>query len=119
MAGNDLNQLGLQEAESELWGLHDDHEGLSIGYGEAVRRVVTTYLNRAQPMVGTLKELKKLPLGTVVLDDDDDLMQYLPDGEGGTCWLRLGDTTYRVGGTMCYGPNDVELPARVIRMGAL
>ncbi len=72
-----------------------------------MRPVVSAYLAVAQPEVNSVEELESYPLGTVFLDDLDDVMQHLTDGEGGSYWVRTGDFRY-------YDVTEVELPARVL-----
>lgn len=109
MTERKINQEAVDKAiDRDYWWWYGD---LRMDPADIVT-VIRSYLDAVNPLVKTREQLEKLPLGTAVVDDTDDLMQYLPDGEGGTYWLRLGDTSY-------YGPEDVFLPARVIQMGDL
>lgn len=107
VAKREINQEALDTAL-------DDEAYWSYGQidldPEDVGNILRTYLETVNPLVTTKEELEQLPLGTVVLDETDDLMQYLPDGEGDSYWMRIGDTGI-------YGPEDVFLPAQVVQMG--
>ena len=70
---------------------------------------ITERVAAAQPRtVETVEQLDALPVQSIVLDsDDDDPLQLVDDGEGGSCWVRFGDTG-------CYSPADIILPATVL-----
>lgn len=108
MAGNDLNQTGLKEAEDELWGNHIDHEGLSISYEEAVLRVVTVYMNRAQPELHSESELDALPVGSCVRGWDGFKHVKVEDNQ----WILCVAVT-----SVPHETSSIELPARVLYRG--
>ena len=65
-------------------------------------------LAATQPEVNSVEELDALPIQSIVLDsDDDDPLQLVDDGEGGSYWVRFGDTGF-------YSTADIILPATVL-----
>lgn len=90
--------IAAAEGSWESWGTWED----------VAKRTVEAYLAAAQPRtVETVEQLDALPFESIVLDQDDDQMKRVANGEGGAHWVRFGDT-------WAYRTKDVVLPATVL-----